>query len=155
MNEDLLFFLFFAFIVGINILARNKGLLKKITDTVNSCGRKSIPPVRKHVRNRQKALRRQKSFNKSAKKYSSALPQIQPREVLATSRKSLNQSLKELDKMYSNLQKKQSFATQSIVSEKNMESTIKTENIKLSFDKKSMKEAVILKEILDLPLALR
>lgn len=138
--EDLLFFLLFIAIVGINLAARNKGLLKKLSDAGNFGQSKTIPTIHKKVRSRQKQQNRQS-------------PQVKARLVEQNSKKSLNQSLKELERMYSPAPKKQIFS--SIKTDETLKNVKNSTETKFKFNSETLKEAVILKEILDAPLALR
>lgn len=149
MEEDLLYFLLFVFIVSINIFAKNKNLLKKLSGKTNSG--KSIPNVHKKIRNIQKTNRR-KNFSYIDKKYTT---QVQPRIIEENSKKSLNQSLRELNKIYSSgsqLQQKKFEQIHPVKKNDFQENSVKQE---FNFNPETMRDAIIWKEILDLPLALR
>jgi len=108
--EDLLWFLLFAFIVGINVLARTKKA------TASSSSPKPIPTIHRQVRSQQKAIRKKDFSYVEKKEYLDVLPQQK-------------QPVKQVIKP----QQIKIVPTQSV----------------------PLRDAIIWKEILDLPLALR
>jgi hypothetical protein len=128
--EELLFFLLFLFIVGVNLLLKGKAAFQKAFDS--SSPQKHVKSLHKKVLSEQKYLRR------SEKRYSSAVSQtcpqaqIQPQPAVNVSRTQV-----------------------STVEYPKRALPQKTENKRFNFDKKSLKDAFVMKEILDFPLALR
>ncbi|MCL1945982.1 MAG: hypothetical protein FWF51_02360 [Chitinivibrionia bacterium] len=129
--EDLLYILLFVFIVGVNLLIKNKGAIGKMFDSLPDFenGKKYAKSFHKQVQNKQKLYRR-----KNTKYCDNIVPVSQPLSEISA-RNSRNFEISKLQ----NLQKPQNI----------------TQSSPIFLKGKTLKEAFVLKEILDLPVGLR